>query len=203
MPYDFSTTHDNILGSAMRHFTASGYRGASIRAICSDAGVTNGAFYAHFGSKEDLFSALVEDCVSGFSRLYDSYAGPVVASKEDVIAVFSSSYVSVEELIRYIYSHRDEFMLILKCSGGSSYESFAEELIAEESRNTMLFLESARGFMDHPENISARVARGGSEMVIRQALSAFTEGVSMEENIRDTRLLSDFCAAGYRATLGI
>ena len=36
-----------------------GFSGASIRQICKDAGVTNGAFYAHLASKEDLFDKIV------------------------------------------------------------------------------------------------------------------------------------------------
>lgn len=54
MPYDYESTHRQILLSAMKNFSEVGFRDASIRTICKDAGVTNGAFYAHFKSKDDL-----------------------------------------------------------------------------------------------------------------------------------------------------
>ncbi len=202
MPYDYDRTHENILKSAMKSFMEVGYRDASIRNICRDAGVTNGAFYSHFESKEDLFSKLVGDCVQGFNSAYNGFVDLTVRSREDIVRVFRSSYSSIETLIHYIYEHREQFLLILKCSGGSAYGSFVDDLIREESWNTMRFLENCRGYMDHPENISERLAGGFSNMVVRQAIDAFISGVSEEENIRETKIFSDFCIAGYRETLG-
>ena len=46
MGYDFEKTHKLILESAKNHFAQNGFEGASIRQICKDAGVTNGAFYS-------------------------------------------------------------------------------------------------------------------------------------------------------------
>ena len=70
MAYDFEQTHERILKSAVEHFKARGFSGASIRQICTDAGVTNGAFYAHFESKEDLFERIVEPVLKGLQELY-------------------------------------------------------------------------------------------------------------------------------------
>jgi len=202
MPYDYDRTHENILRSAMKSFMEVGYRDASIRNICKDAGVTNGAFYSHFESKEDLFSKLVGDCVEGFNSAYNDYVDLNVNSKEDIVRIFRSSYSSIETLIHYIYEHREQFLLVLKCSAGSVYENFVEDLIREESWNTMRFLEGCKGYMSHPENISERLAGGFSNMVIRQAIDAFISGAGEEENIRETKIFSDFCIAGYRETLG-
>ncbi len=202
MPYDFDNTHQRILESAMKHFLEVGFRSASIRTICRDAGVTNGAFYAHFKSKEDLFSALVGPCLEGFSQTYDDYAKISVESEEDIVRMFRSAYPSIETLIHYIYRHEAQFILVFKCSGGSAYEGFVDSLVKEETKNTMLFLKQCKAFMRHPENISERIAGGFSNMAIRQAIDAFLSGVDEEENIRGTRLASDFCIAGLRETLG-
>ncbi|MCR5108332.1 MAG: TetR/AcrR family transcriptional regulator [Lachnospiraceae bacterium] len=202
MPYDYEKTHESILESAMKSFTAEGFRNASIRNICREAGVTNGAFYAHFKSKDDLFSTLVEDCLNKFKENYNGFNDINVESPEDIPELFRMSYVSVEILIHYIYEHRDVFMLILKCSGGSSYESFVEDLIHEESRNTMDFFEKCSKYMTKPGNISERLAGIGSALVINLMFDAFAKGVSEEENIRETRISSEFCIAGYREILG-
>lgn len=203
MPYDFDKTHARILESAMKHFNEAGFRNASIRNICRDAGVTNGAFYSHFKSKDELFSALVEGCLNQFTQTYRDFCDVKVESREDVIRVFEMSYTSVETLLHYVYENKDVFMLILRSGGGSSYENFVNDLIMEESRNTMLFLESCRKYMKKPENITERIAKVGSALVINSMFEAFLAGESEEENVRNTRLSSDYCIAGYREILGL
>lgn len=47
-------TRQRILEAAGRRFKQDGIDGAGLAAVMSDAGLTNGAFYAHFASKEDL-----------------------------------------------------------------------------------------------------------------------------------------------------
>ena len=203
MSYDYEKTHQMILESALKTFKEIGFRNASIRNICKDAGVTNGAFYAHFESKDDLFAALVSEKLSVFNETYQEMSEINIQSVDDIIRMFDMSYSSIETLIHYVYSERDVFTLILKSSDGTSYEHFISELINEECKNTMIFLESAKKFMKRPENISERIIRMGASMVINSMLDAFLEGVSEEDNIRETKIASDFCIAGYKELLGL
>ena len=53
------TTLNLILSAAMQEFLEKGYKSASLRNIVKTAGVTTGAFYGYYDSKEDLFEALV------------------------------------------------------------------------------------------------------------------------------------------------
>ena len=53
------TTLHLILSAAMQEFLEKGYKSASLRNIVKTAGVTTGAFYGYYDSKEDLFEALV------------------------------------------------------------------------------------------------------------------------------------------------
>jgi len=203
MSYDYEKTHQMILESALKTFKEIGFRNASIRNICKDAGVTNGAFYAHFESKDDLFAALVSEKLSVFNETYQEMSDINIKSVDDIIRMFDMSYRSIETLIHYVYSERDVFTLILKSSDGTSYEHFISDLINEECKNTMIFLESAKKFMKRPENISERIIRMGASMVINSMLDAFLEGVSEEDNIRETKVASDFCIAGYKELLGL
>jgi AcrR family transcriptional regulator len=203
MSYDFDKTHDLILKSAMKNFLSVGFRNASIRNICRDAGVTNGAFYAHFKSKDDLFAALVSDKLQVFNETYQDLSKMNIRSANDVMRVFEASYGSIETLIHYIYSEKEVFKLILESSDGSSYAGFVDDLIDEECSNTMKFLEGSRRFIKHPENISYRIIRIGSAMVINYSVDAFLNGVSEDDNIRETKLASDFCIAGYRKIFGV
>ncbi|MCR5732971.1 MAG: TetR/AcrR family transcriptional regulator [Lachnospiraceae bacterium] len=203
MSYDYEKTHEMILKSARKIFSQVGFRNASIRNICKDAGVTNGAFYAHFESKDALFAALVSEKLAVFNETYQDMSAICISSVDDVMKIFEMSYRSIETLIHYVYSEKEVFMLILKSSGGTSYENFVQGLIDEECKNTMLFFENCRKYMKKPENISERFIRLGSSMVINAMMDAFKEGVPEEDNIAETKKASDFCIAGYRQLLGI
>ena len=55
-----SNTLENIFQAGMEEFSDKGFLGASLRQIVKKAGVTTGAFYGYFSSKEALFTAIVE-----------------------------------------------------------------------------------------------------------------------------------------------
>src|SRR5271170_7779617 len=48
------TTHDRILEVAGRRFRQDGIARSGVAGIMSEAGLTNGAFYAHFSSKDEM-----------------------------------------------------------------------------------------------------------------------------------------------------
>ena len=50
-----------IVEAAGRRFKRDGIDGSGIATLMADAGLTNGAFYAHFASKEDLVATAVAD----------------------------------------------------------------------------------------------------------------------------------------------
>ena len=60
-----------VLRGARRAFLAAGFGAVSMDAIAREAGVSKATVYAHFGSKEDLFGAVVADVAeerfAGFS----------------------------------------------------------------------------------------------------------------------------------------
>lgn len=49
---------EELLDAAQRQFGAKGYDGTSVADIIADVGISKGAFYHHFASKEDLLEAL-------------------------------------------------------------------------------------------------------------------------------------------------
>jgi AcrR family transcriptional regulator len=53
-------TRTRILEAAVRRFAVSGYDAASVDDICSQAGVSKGAFYHHFPTKQAIFLALMQ-----------------------------------------------------------------------------------------------------------------------------------------------
>ncbi|UCF62211.1 MAG: TetR/AcrR family transcriptional regulator [Anaerolineaceae bacterium] len=51
-------TRSRLLEAAERSFAQQGFDGTGVAKICQAAGVTKGAFYHHFSSKEDVFMEL-------------------------------------------------------------------------------------------------------------------------------------------------
>src|SRR6478752_3140091 len=54
-------TRRRIVETAGRRFKRDGIDGSGIATLMADAGLTNGAFYAHFESKDDLVATVVGD----------------------------------------------------------------------------------------------------------------------------------------------
>lgn len=54
-----AATRQRIIESAGRRFKADGIDGSGVATLMADAGLTNGAFYAHFDSKDDLVATVV------------------------------------------------------------------------------------------------------------------------------------------------
>ena len=64
-------TKEKILDTALRHFLKDGFSGASLRNIVKDAGLTTGAFYKYYPTKEMLFDALTDPYVEHIYEIYD------------------------------------------------------------------------------------------------------------------------------------
>ena len=54
-------TKERIFQAAKRILQRDGYEQLSIKNICDEAGVSNGSFYHHFKTKDDLLSYYIED----------------------------------------------------------------------------------------------------------------------------------------------
>jgi AcrR family transcriptional regulator len=66
-------TRHRILEAAGRRFKKQdGIDGTGVAAVMSDAGLTNGAFYAHFMSKEDLVANVLADQLRAQRQTFDA-----------------------------------------------------------------------------------------------------------------------------------
>lgn len=67
-------TRQRIIDAAGRRFKQDGIDGSGIATLMSDAGLTNGAFYAHFASKDDLVTATVAEQLRRQSDSFETQA---------------------------------------------------------------------------------------------------------------------------------
>ena len=68
------STLERIHAAATAEFLEKGYQGASLRNIVKTAGVTTGALYGYYDSKEALFAGLVDE---PYRHVRYSYRGAV------------------------------------------------------------------------------------------------------------------------------
>ena len=87
-------TRRRIVESAGLRFRQDGFDGSGIATLMNDAGLTNGAFYAHFDSKDDLIAHVLAEQLREQAATY----GDVDSGRD-----------GLEEVIRYYLSaeHRD------------------------------------------------------------------------------------------------
>lgn len=64
------STKEKILMESMKLFAQQGFDAVSVRAIADAVGVSDGALYKHFKSKQEIFDALVEALRERFLKKY-------------------------------------------------------------------------------------------------------------------------------------
>jgi AcrR family transcriptional regulator len=69
-------TRNQILSASIRLFCRSGYDATGVAEICTAAGVSKGAFYHHFPSKQQLFLAIVDQWLQGINYQLQSFRTP-------------------------------------------------------------------------------------------------------------------------------
>ena len=138
------TTLHLILSAAMQEFLEKGYKSASLRNIVKTAGVTTGAFYGYYDSKEDLFEALVGEhynfLLERFCKAQKEFAE--IPPEEQPDNLSSTSGECMYEMLLYAYEHLNEFKLILCCSEGTRFSKLIDEMVEIEVEATHRYQES-------------------------------------------------------------
>lgn len=70
--HELHETRERIVGAACNRFRDGGFDNASIAEIMESAGMTHGAFYRYFSSKEDLIMASIEAEFSRYPAAIDA-----------------------------------------------------------------------------------------------------------------------------------
>jgi AcrR family transcriptional regulator len=91
-------TRARILEAAVKQFSVNGYNKASVDDICAHAGVSKGAFYHHFESKQGLFLALLDGWLNTFDNA-------VKASREQTVP---ETFAQITEAFPYIFETAGE-----------------------------------------------------------------------------------------------
>lgn len=63
-------TREQLLAAALHLFTRHGYEATRVAEICAAAGLSKGAFYHHFASKQAVFLTLLQQWVGGLDSVF-------------------------------------------------------------------------------------------------------------------------------------
>lgn len=91
LPTKKEQTRARILDAASQSFRSLGYAGTGVDGIAEAAGVTSGAFYAHFGSKDGAFEAAL---AAGMDEVIESVPNFQREFGPNWIGAFADYYLS-------------------------------------------------------------------------------------------------------------
>ena len=176
-----------------------------MRRIAALAGVTTGALYGYFDSKEKIFDSLVEDSYNAVMNAYKDAHVEFAALPYDtqVSGMGDITAKCVEWCLEYIYDHLDEFRLILMCSEGTRYTNMVDEMMKIEEESTEEFISLMRkNGMEIPE-IDPLL----EHMVTSGYFTSFFEVVRHSVPREDARIyihnLQAFYKAGWERLFGM
>jgi AcrR family transcriptional regulator len=186
---DPERTRERLLQATFREVYRSGFQSASLDTILASTGVTKGALYYHFDSKEALGYAIVEEIIAGLTR--DKWVRPLESGKDPIdslIGIVQSSSVRPEDV-----------------RGGCPLNNLAQEMspLDEGFRKRLAMV-----FRAWQQGIAAALREGQTQGRVRRdvepvdaagLLIAMFEGyVSLAKNAQDAKVLK----AGIRNIVG-
>ena len=134
-------TRARILEAAVKQFSVNGYNKASVDSICEQAGVSKGAFYHHFKTKQDVFLALLDGWLQTFDQAIE-------ASKDRPVP---ETFQMMTEYFPYIFqSASDNLPMFL-------------EFLQQASRDEKIWQASIAPYRRYHKHFASLIKRGIAE----------------------------------------
>ena len=170
-------TRRRIIEAAGRRLKRDGINGSGVATLMADAGLTNGAFYAHFDSKEHLVASTVADQLREQRETYSSQ------SLEEIVR----AYLSIQ--------HRDD------TEGGCPSAALLDEIARSSDAVKRAYTDGQLSIID---DVAARLAPDDPRSARVQVLGAFALMVGtlqVSRALADKRLADDVLEQGIQNAL--
>jgi AcrR family transcriptional regulator len=173
-------TRRRMIDASARRFKRDGFDGAGISTLVGDAGLTNGAFYGHFASKDDLIATVVGEQIGAQVAVVEAMP-PGIASLE----AFVREYLSPE--------HRDD------PGDGCPSAALLDEITRQDSA-------TREAYTDGAKDMIAAITRllGADEGSEDRAIGLYTllvASLQLARAVTDEALSDHILASGYRNAL--
>ena len=194
-----TATLEKIQQAAMEEFAEKGFLGASLRQIVKHAGVTTGAFYGYFSSKEALFASIVEPHAAAlmgqFMKAQTSFAELPEQEQPDHMGLESSQ--CVHWMVDYICDHREPVKLLLCKAEGTSYEHFVHNMVEVEVEYTLHYMEVLRRLGRQVPELDRALCHIAASGMLNGIFEVVIHDMPREKALSYVERLREFYTAGW------
>ena len=192
-------TLERIQQAALDEFSEKGFLGASLRQIVKHAGVTTGAFYGYFSSKEALFASIVEPhaaiLMSKYVDAHISFSKLPAEEQPKHMDVESEAYINW--MVEYVCQHREVVKLLFCGAEGTDYENFIHNMVELEVESTFRYIKTLRSLGHSVPELSPSLCH----IIVSGMFDGFVEivvhDIPQEQAMRDVEQLRTFYTAGW------
>lgn len=197
-------TLERIQQAAIEEFSEKGFLGASLRHIVKQAGVTTGALYGYFSSKEALFASIVEPhAVALMGRFMEAQISfSELPEKEQPEHMGMESSECIHWMVDYICAHREPVKLLLCKAEGTSYEHFVHTMVEMEVEYTIRYMEVLRHLGYEFPNLDESLCHIIASGMFNGIFEIVIHDISKEQAMRYVEQLRDFYTAGWMKLIG-
>ena len=199
-----TATLGKIQQAALAEFLDKGFLGASLRQIVKNAGVTTGAFYGYFSSKEALFNSIVEPHAAApmgrFMEAQTTFAE--LPEKEQPEHMGLESGRCVDWMVDYICAHREPVKLLLCCAEGTSYEHFVHNMVEVEVEYTQRYMEVLRRLSRDIPVLDKSLCHIIASGMFNGIFEIVVHDMPRDQAMRDVDQLRAFYTAGWSKLMG-
>ena len=197
-------TLERIRQAALEEFSEKGFLGASLRQIVKNAGVTTGAFYGYFSSKEALFAAIVEPHAAALmGRFMEAQTGfAELPEKEQPEHMGEASGNYVDWMVDYICRHREPVKLLLCRAEGTSYEHFIHNMVEVEVDSTLRYMDVLRRLGKDIPPIDRSLCHIIASGMFNGLFEIVIHDMPREQAFRDAAQFRTFYTAGWLKLMG-
>lgn len=205
MQTEESRTLEKILEAAQEEFLEKGFQKASLRNIVKIAGVTTGAFYRYYSSKEALFAALVEPhaaAVMGkFMQTLNDFEA--LSGEEQTVRMSNTSGDCIAWILDYVYEHYDQFRLLICCADGTPYENFVHNMVEVEVESTYKYIEVLCAMGHTVSDIDKQLCHMVASGMFSGMFEMIVHNMSKKDAVRCVGQLRQFYTAGWEKLMGV
>ena len=164
----------DLLRAAEESFAEHGLAAAKVEDITARAGVSKGAFYLHFESKEDCFRQIVEGVLARIAATAGEVELPALSNGDGLISVLERRLAADIEVLELCWQNRAILKMILAGGGGAPYayllDAFGEQVIGRSERWVQHAMGTGLYRSDIDPALVARLASGVYERLVRELI---------------------------------
>ena len=172
--------------------------------IAEEAGITAAGLYRHFVDKEAMFAALVEPVLSELQKWCERtrQVDYDFLEQGDLDAMWDSGN-DLGLVVEQIYSHFNEFKLLLCCSAGTKYAWFLHDIVVMEQQETLAYMEEAKKHGVPVKEVDPKELHLLMTAYTNALFEVVVHDFTKEEALHYLDTMHQFFIPGWRAILGL